>query len=185
MVPPGAPAQVVDDTVAREARRAPELGGDCLSRLWALPRGPDGQRTWNMAGSRPGELTPSWNRAAACWLDDHQRAAAGRIDDPIACLTVSGVAGLLGAPSRRCAGVRTSRSGRAIGDDAVRPCREGCASHRVRRRSERHAASRSMKAADPCRVMTGTPAGFGGGLHCGRYRAPSARHMPGCPADAR
>ncbi|OSC38736.1 muconolactone Delta-isomerase family protein [Mycobacterium decipiens] len=57
-VPPGTPAHVVDDTTAREARRAPQLAGrGHLVRLWALPDGPDGQRTLGLWRARdPGEL---------------------------------------------------------------------------------------------------------------------------------
>lgn len=78
MVPPGTPAQVVDDTVAREARRAPELAGrGHLVRLWALPDGPDGQRTLGLWRARdPGEADGHPGIATACWLDDHRDHAA-------------------------------------------------------------------------------------------------------------
>jgi muconolactone delta-isomerase len=45
-VPEGTPADLVDDTVSREAQRARELARDGrLVRLWALPGEPDRRRT--------------------------------------------------------------------------------------------------------------------------------------------
>lgn len=44
-VPEGTPAHIVDDTTAREAKRARELAGDHLVRLWTLPAEPDRRRT--------------------------------------------------------------------------------------------------------------------------------------------
>ena len=57
-VPEGTPAQVVDDTEAREARRAKELAGQGhLLRLWRLPGRSRALGLWN-AGS-PAEMQAS------------------------------------------------------------------------------------------------------------------------------
>ena len=44
-VPEGTPAHIVNDTTAREAKRARELAGHHLVRLWTLPTEPDRRRT--------------------------------------------------------------------------------------------------------------------------------------------
>jgi muconolactone delta-isomerase len=52
-VPPGTPAAVADDTMAREALRARELAGQGhLLRLWALPGQPDRPRTLGLWRAR-------------------------------------------------------------------------------------------------------------------------------------
>jgi muconolactone delta-isomerase len=52
-VPPGTPAAVVDDTMAREALRARELAGQGhLLRLWALPGTPDIRHTLGLWRAR-------------------------------------------------------------------------------------------------------------------------------------
>lgn len=78
MVPPGTPAQVVDDTVAREARRAPELAGRGTpgavvgtTRRTGRPAHPGA-----VAGSRPWRADGHPGIATACWLDDHRDHAA-------------------------------------------------------------------------------------------------------------
>lgn len=86
MVPPGTPAQVVDDTVAREARRAPELAGrGHLVRLWALPDGPDGQRTLGLWRARdPGELMAILESLPlAGWMTIETTPLSPHPDDPI------------------------------------------------------------------------------------------------------
>jgi muconolactone delta-isomerase len=54
-VPPGTPSAEVDDTLAREARRARELAAQGhLRRLWSLPAGPGVRRAlglWQAASS--------------------------------------------------------------------------------------------------------------------------------------
>src|SRR5262245_39539260 len=52
-VPEGTTARVVDDTAAREAKRARELAGQGhLARLWALPGEPDRRRTLGLWHAR-------------------------------------------------------------------------------------------------------------------------------------
>jgi muconolactone delta-isomerase len=52
-VPEGTPARVVNDTTAREAKRAHELAGHGnLVRLWALPGEPDRRRTLGLWRAR-------------------------------------------------------------------------------------------------------------------------------------
>jgi muconolactone delta-isomerase len=51
--PPGTPAQEVDDTVTREAKRARELAAEGnLLRLWALPGSGDSRRTLGLWRAR-------------------------------------------------------------------------------------------------------------------------------------
>ncbi|KAA1249406.1 muconolactone delta-isomerase [Mycobacterium simiae] len=58
MVPPGTPAQALEDATARQARRTQNLAeGGHLVRLWTLPGGADGPRTLGLWRARdPGEL---------------------------------------------------------------------------------------------------------------------------------
>jgi muconolactone delta-isomerase len=52
-VPGGTPAQLVDDTMSREARRAKELAGQGhLVRLWALPKQTGSRRTLGLWRAR-------------------------------------------------------------------------------------------------------------------------------------
>ena len=74
-VPEGTPAQVVDDTEAREARRAKELAGQGhLLRLWRLPGRSRALGLWN-AGS-PAEMQAMLEVAAYGSVDDRRDHAA-------------------------------------------------------------------------------------------------------------
>jgi muconolactone delta-isomerase len=60
-VPPGTPAAVADDTMAREALRARELAGQGhLLRLWALPGKPGRRRTLGLCRARDAAEMAAW-----------------------------------------------------------------------------------------------------------------------------
>jgi muconolactone delta-isomerase len=84
-VPPGTAAELVDQTMAREAQRSAELAVQGhLVRLWALPASPGQRRTLGLWRARDDDDMDSVLAALPLypWMDIHITALSPHPNDP-------------------------------------------------------------------------------------------------------